>query len=40
MNLKVRKVLDNVGLRREVMEELNLVQKTNRRVMEKAGRSE
>jgi len=40
VNLKVRKVLDNVGLRREVMKELNLVQKTKSRTREKAGRSE
>ena len=40
MNLRVGKVLDNVGLRKEVMKELNLVQKTKKRAREKAGRSE
>ena len=37
MNPKVRRVLDNVRLRREVMKKLDLVQKTKRRVREKAG---
>ena len=37
VNPNVGRVPDNVGLRREVMKELNLAQKTKRRVREKAG---
>jgi len=40
VNPKVGKVSDNVRLRREVMKELNLVQKTKRRAREKTGKSE
>jgi len=39
-NPKVRRVLGNVGLRREWMEELKLSVKTKRRASEKGGRSE
>jgi len=40
VNLKVRKVLDNVGLKKGSDERVELSVNTKRRVREKAGRSE